>query len=229
MFFPFFFDSTFIILIPGLLIAIWAQMKVKNTFARWSRVGTKQNITGAEIARTILNQNGLDKIPIKQTGGKLTDNYNPIKRTLNLSESVYNSVSVAAVGVAAHEAGHAIQHNKRYMPLLARNGIFPIANFGSWLAYPLFIIGLIMGHPSLIKIGIYLFSGFVVFTVITLPVEFNASKRAVLILQNSGSFSRQELAGVKDVLSAASLTYVAAALQAILSLLRLLILSGNRD
>ncbi len=140
-----------------------------------------------------------------------------------------DSSSVAAVGVAAHEAGHAIQHNRSYVPLMVRNGIFPIANFGSWLAYPLFIIGFIMGHPSLVKIGIYLFTGFVVFTVITLPVEFNASKRAILILQRSGYLSRQELVGVREVLSAASLTYVAAALTAILSLLRLLILSGRRN
>ncbi len=228
MFFPFY-GPTMIILIPGILIAIWAQMKVKSTFAKWSKVRTSQNITGAEIAKTILNQHGLDEIPIRETKGKLTDNYNPVKRTLNLSQSVYDSSSVAAVGVAAHEAGHAIQHNKGYAPLLARNGIFPLAKIGSWLPYPLFIIGFIMGHPLLIKIGIYLFSGFVAFTVITLPVEFNASKRAIMILRQSDYLTGQELVGVREVLSAASLTYVAAALSAVLSLLRLLILSGRRD
>lgn len=228
MFFPFF-DPTMILLIPGILIAIWAQMKVKNTFAKWSRVRTSQNITGAEIAKTILNQHGLSKIPIRETRGKLTDNYNPVKRTLNLSESVYDSSSVAAVGVAAHEAGHAIQHNRSYTPLLVRNGIFPIAKFGSWLPMPLIILGMIMSMPGLIKIGIYLFSGFVAFTLITLPVEFNASKRATVILRQSGYLTKQELVGVRDVLSAASLTYVAAALSAILSLLRLLILSGRRN
>lgn len=226
---PFFLDKTFLLLLPGLFLAIWAQMKVKRTFAKWSRVMTSQSITGMEVARTILNNHGLDNIPIRPTAGKLTDNYNPIKKTLNLSEPVYGSSSVAAAGVAAHEAGHAIQHSKSYMPLLVRNGIFPIANFGSWLAYPLFIIGLIFGHPSLIKIGIWLFTGFVVFTVITLPVEFNASKRAVAILSRSGYLTGQELVGVKQVLSAASLTYIAAALTALLSLLRFLLLSGNRD
>ncbi len=223
MFIPFW-DPTFLLLIPAIILAVWAQVKVKKTFAKWSRVATSKKITGMEIARTILDTNGLNRIPIKETPGKLTDNYNPVKKILNLSQSVYDSSSVAAVGVAAHESGHAIQHKNAYFPLAFRNGIYPVANFGSWLAYPLFILGLFMGSPALLKIGIWLFSGFVVFTVVTLPVEFNASTRAIQILKNSGNFNSSELTGVKEVLNAAALTYVAAALTAILNLLRLLIL-----
>ncbi len=228
MYLPFGLDSTFLLLIPGIIIAIWAQMKVKSTFSKWSKVATNQGVTGSEVARTILSNHGLDNIPIKPTRGRLTDNYNPVKKTLNLSEPVYGSSSVAAVGVAAHEAGHALQHNKNYTPLFVRNGIFPVARFGSWLAFPLFFIGFFFHQPSMVKIGIYLFAGFVAFTLITLPVEFNASRRAVGILTNSGNFTKQELVGVKEVLSAASLTYVASALMALLQLLRLLMLSGRK-
>jgi len=225
----FFWDPTFILLIPGLLLAIWAQMKVKMSVAKWSKVLTTNNISGVEVAQLILDKYGIRSVSVRKTSGFLTDNYNPIKRTLNLSPGVYGSTSVAAVGVAAHEAGHAIQHNKGYIPLMVRNGIFPIANFGSWLAYPLFFLGWLFGQLSLMKLGIYLFTGFVVFTVITLPVEFNASRRAVKILTNSGLLTRDEIVGVKEVLTAAAYTYVAAALSAILNLLRLLILSGDRD
>ncbi len=228
MFLPFW-DPTLILLIPGILLALWAQMKVKSTFKKWSKVMTSNKITGVEIARNILDNNGLNKIPINETKGHLTDNYNPIKKTLNLSQPVYSSSSVAAVGIAAHEAGHAIQHKNSYFPLSFRNGIYPIANFSSWLSYPLVIMGIIMSTPVLIKIGILLFSAFVVFTVITLPVEYNASRRAVRILTRSGTLNRSELAGVKKVLNAAALTYVASALTSLLNLLRLLILSGDRD
>lgn len=227
--FSLYFDWTMILLIPGILFALWAQNKVKSTFAKWSRVMTSKNITGLEIAKMILNSKGLNKIPVNLTRGKLSDNYNPINRTLNLSNEVYNSSSVAAAGVAAHEAGHAIQHNRSYAPLLVRNGIFPVARFGSWLAFPLVILGLIFSIPPLVKIGIWVFAGFVAFTVITLPVEFDASKRAVRLLAGSGYFNEREIIGVKEVLNAAALTYVAAALSAILNLVRLLILSGRRN
>lgn len=229
MFFPFY-NSSILILIPGILIAIWAQWKVKNAYNKWSQVKMPSRITGAEMAKIILNNNGLSNIPIKPTEGELTDNYNPINKTLNLSENVYNNDSVAAIGVAAHEAGHAIQHNTGYLPLLFRNGFFPIANFGSMLAFPLFILGIFMGYNKfLIDLGIWLFSAFVIFTIVTLPVEFNASKRAVEILTNSGALNVNELSGVKEVLSAAALTYVASALSALLNLLRLLIMSRGRD
>lgn len=228
MYLPFW-DPTIIILLPAIVLAIWAQVKVKKTFTQFSKIANSKGITGAEIARKILDNNGLNKIPINQTRGELTDNYNPVKRTLNLSQVVFGSSSVAAIGVAAHEAGHAIQHKKAYLPLAFRNGIYPVANFGSWLAYPLFFIGLFMGQPQLLKLGIWLFTGFVIFTVITLPVEFNASKRAVKILTNTGYFSTTDLTGVRKVLNAAALTYIAAALSALLNLLRLLLLAGNRD
>lgn len=228
--FPFFFDPTYILILPGLIIALWAQAKVRSAYAKWSRIRTKSGLSGAEIAKIILQGYRLDDIPIREIPGELTDNYDPIKKRLNLSSEVFNSDSVAALGIAAHEAGHAIQHNYGYIPLTVRNGIYPIANFGSMLAFPLFFLGIILGYNKfLIDLAIYLFAGFVAFTLITLPVEFNASKRAVAILTNTGYLTSAELAGVKEVLSAAALTYVASALTALLQLLRLLILRGDRD
>lgn len=229
MFFPFF-DSTFLLIIPGLVLALWAQSKVRNAYNKWSCIRSKSGMTGADIAKLILTGHRLSDIPIREIQGELTDNYDPIKKRLNLSEDVFEGDSVAAAGIAAHEAGHAIQHNVGYIPIKLRNGIYPIASFGSTLAFPLFFIGLIMGYNKfLIDLAIYLFAGFVAFTLITLPVEFDASKRAVAILQTSGYFTREELIGIKEVLSAAALTYVASAATAILQLLRLLILRGSRD
>jgi len=218
-----------ILLLPAIILSIWAQARIKKTFAKFSKVTTSKRLTGAQIARSILDTNGLDKVPVNEIEGNLTDNYNPIKKTLNLSRTVYDSPSIAAVGVAAHEAGHAIQHKKAYFPLAIRNGIYPITRFGSWLAFPLILIGFFMASPALIKIGIWLFAGFVAFTLVTLPVEFNASRRAVQILTSTGYFSPAELSGVGKVLNAAALTYVAAALTALMNLLRLILLSGNRD
>jgi Zn-dependent membrane protease YugP len=228
MFMPFW-DPTFILLIPAILFSIWAQSKVKSTYAKWSKIGTSGQISGADVARNILRGKGINNVPVKQVSGKLTDNYNPINRTLNLSGEVYNSTSIAAAGIAAHEAGHAIQHHQAYAPLSFRNAIFPLARFGSWLAFPLIILGIIFGLSPFVKIGIFIFSGFVAFTLITLPVEYNASKRAVQILASSGTMTQQEVRGARDVLNAAALTYLAAALSAVLNLLRLLLLSGSRD
>jgi len=225
-----FWDNTFLLLIPAFILALWAQARVKSAYAKWSKVKNHQGLTGAEVAKIILDNNQLSNIPIKQIPGELTDNYNPIKKELNLSIGVYNNDTVAAIGIAAHETGHAIQHSHSYAPLQFRNSIFPVANFGSVLAFPLFFIGLIFGYnKTLMDLGILLFSGFVLFTLITLPVEFNASKRAIAILQHSGYFTSQEMVGVKDVLNAAALTYVASAATAILELLRLLIIRGERD
>ncbi len=229
MFFPLW-DPTFILLIPAFIFAIWAQAKVKSAFNKWSKVSTTSGITAAEMAKLILNSYGLSTIPVKEVPGELTDNYNPIKKELNLSETVFSSDSVAAVGVAAHEAGHAIQHNKGYLPLFVRNAIYPVANLGSMLAFPLFFLGLILGYNKfLIDLGIWLFIGFVAFTLITLPVEFDASKRAIKILTNSGYLNSMEIKGVKEVLTAAALTYVAAALSALINLLRLLILRNEAE
>ncbi len=229
MYMPFF-DPTMLLLIPVFIFALWAQAKVKSAFNKWSRVPTSQGITGAAMAKMILEKYGLYKIPVKETEGELTDNYNPVNKTLNLSESVYSSDSVAAVGIAAHEAGHAIQHNKGYFPLAVRNAIYPVANIGSTLAFPLFFIGLIFGYNKfLMDLGIWLFIGFTAFTVITLPVEFDASRRAVVLLKNSGYFTTEEIAGVKEVLNAAALTYVAAVLSALVNLIRLLLIRGSDD
>lgn len=229
MIYPFY-DSTFLLLIPGLLLGIWAQIKVKRAFFKWSQINTSHNITGEQIAKKILRENSLTLIDVKKVSGELTDNYDPIKQRLNLSEVVYDRSSIAAVGVAAHEAGHAIQHNSGYYPLSFRNTFLPIANFGSLLAFPIFFIGLIMGYnPFLIKLGIILFSAFVIFTIVTLPIEFNASTRAIGILTNSGYFTTDEIKGVREILTAASLTYVASAVSALLNLARLLILSRGRD
>ncbi|MBN1898346.1 MAG: zinc metallopeptidase [Spirochaetes bacterium] len=223
----FFWDSTFLLIIPAFILALWAQSRVKSAYSKWARVRTRRGITGADMAEKILSGNGID-VPVKEIAGELTDNYDPIKKSLNLSQGVFGSDSVAAVGIAAHEAGHAIQHSKGYAALKFRNGIFPVARFGSNLGFFLFFIGLIMGYNKLLMdIGIYLFTAFVAFTIITLPVEFNASKRAVAILQSSGYLDTKEITGVKEVLSAAAWTYVASATMAIMQLLRLLILRGR--
>jgi len=228
MFFPF--DSTYLLILPGIILAFWAQMKVRNAYSKWSNFRTRAALTGKEMAEMILKSYNLTNIPVKPIAGELTDHYNPIKKELALSEGVYENDSVAAIGIAAHEAGHAIQHNYGYFPLQLRNGIYPIANFGSSLAFPLFFLGIIMGwNKFLIDIAIYLFLGFVIFTIVTLPVEFNASKRAVIILNNSGLFTHEEIKGVKEVLSAAALTYVASALTALLQLLRLLLIRNSRE
>lgn len=213
---------SFLMLIPAILLAIYASTKVRSSYRKWAAVRTQQAITGAEVAKNIMDTSGISNVRIEHVTGTLTDNYNPINHTLNLSEGVYNGDSVAALGIAAYEAGHAIQHKKGYTALAFRNGIFPIARFGSFLAFPLLIIGMLFYKPGLINLGILLYAGFVIFTVITLPVEFNASKRAVKILKNGNYLTSHELNGAKEVLNAAALTYVASAAMAISQLLRLL-------
>ncbi|RKZ32063.1 zinc metallopeptidase, partial [bacterium] len=215
----FFWDPTFILLLPAIILAIWAQSRVKNAYAGWSEIRTERNITGADTARKILMQNGLD-IRIQKITGTLTDHYDPRSRTLRLSEGVYDNSSVAAVGIAAHECGHAIQHSKAYAPLTVRNIIFPVVSIGSSLAIPIFFVGLIFSLPILLKLGVYLFGGVVAFHLITLPVEFDASRRALKILREMSILSPEEITGAKEVLNAAALTYVASALMAIMNFLR---------
>ncbi len=206
--------------------AIYCQFKVSSTFKKWAEVPSSRGVTAGEVARKILNNAGLSDIPINAIPGQLTDHYNPVNRSLNLSESVYGSDSVAAIGVAAHEAGHAIQHKTSFSPLILRNGIYPLANIGTMLSYPLFIIGMLMGmNRLLIEIAIYLFSFATLFTIITLPVEFNASSRAKAVLASNGYLSVQEMKGVDAVLGAAAMTYVAAALSALVNLLRMIFIS----
>ncbi len=224
-----FYDPTFLLLLPAIALAIYAQFKVQSTYARYSKVPTSANLTGAAAGRKFLNEAGLYDVPVEAIPGQLTDNYDPTKKKLSLSQGVYDGNSVAAVGIAAHEVGHAIQHANSYFPLQIRNNIVPIANIGTMLAWPLFLIGLLAASQPLMDIGIILFSLAVVFTVLTLPVEFNASERAVKILSSTGSLTTEEVSQAKQVLSAAALTYVAATAMAVLNLIRLLALRNSRD
>lgn len=219
-------DPTYLLLIPGLLLALYAQFKVNATFNRWKKRDSRSGLTGADIARRILDTNGCGNVAVEHVPGSLTDHYDPEGGVLRLSEEVYASRSIAALGVAAHEAGHAIQDAQDYAPMRVRASLVPIANIGSQAAIPLFMLGLIMSWRPLTSIGIFCFAFAVLFYVVTLPVEFNASNRAVAVLA-SGYLPEEEVKGVKAVLSAAALTYVAAALQAILQLVRLVILSGG--
>lgn len=225
-----FYDSTIIILIPAILLALYAQMKVKNSFARFSRVPSQNGYSGAQAARELLDSNGLFDVPVEIIGGTLSDHYDPSKRVMRLSSDVYYGKSIASIGVAAHETGHAIQHKESYSPLVLRDTIVPAVNFSSKLSWILILIGFFFrGGSILINIGIILFSVVVFFQIITLPVEFDASKRALKILKSRGILYDNELVGAKSVLDAAALTYVAAALTAILQLVRLIMIGRQRD
>ena len=224
----YYYDPTVLLLIPGLILALYAQLKVSSTYARYKKVHSGTGLTGAQIARQILDTNGCGSVRIERVPGSLTDHYDPENGVLRLSEEVYASRSIAALGVAAHEACHAIQDATDYGPMRIRATLVPVANIGSSAAIPLFMLGLIFSWQPLLKIGILCFSLAVLFYVVTLPVEFNASGRAVALLA-SGYLPDDEVQGVKKVLSAAALTYVAAALQAILQLLRLVLLANSRN
>ena len=223
------FDSTMLILIPAVLLSLWAQSRVSSTFAQYSGVYAHGGVTADQVARMLLTRFGLGSMPINRVAGSLTDNYNPADRTLNLSESVYNSRSIASIGVAAHEVGHAIQHSKLYAPLMFRNSIVPVVNITTQASMPLFFIGLIMGNSMLLNLGIILFCGSLVFHLVTLPVELDASSRALKLLKETGTLTSDELDGARKVLNAAALTYVAAALMSILQLVRLLLIKNSRE
>ena len=221
-------DMSYIVLVmPAILFSLWAQTKVNSTFSKYQRVRCYSGYTGAEIARRILDENGLSDVRVERVSGSLTDHYDPTKRVVRLSDSVYASDSVAAVGVAAHETGHAVQHATGYGPLGLRNAIIPITNFGSKLSMPLILLGLLLNSYSLAMTGIIAFSMVALFQLITLPVEFNASRRAMRTLSN-GMLSDRELGGARQVLTAAALTYVAALLVSAMQLLRLLLLVNRR-
>jgi len=231
MFFPFY-DPTYLLLFPAIILALYAQMKVSSTFQRYLRVSASSGLTGAQVARDLLNKNNLSDVAVEITPGYLSDHYDPRQRVLRLSPKVYHGRSLAALGVAAHETGHAIQHAEEYVPLNIRTALFPAAQFGSQLAFPLFFIGLLFGHGGtfLMNLGILLFTFAVLFQVFTLPVEFNASSRALNMLETEGYLMRGgEVAGARKVLSAAALTYLAATAMAILQLFRLLLIRGMRD
>lgn len=221
-----FFDPTIIMLIPGLALALYAQFKVQNTFSRYSQMAAASGMTGAQVAQRLLEQARINDVQVEMTPGHLTDHYDPRKKVLRLSEQVYHGSSLAALGVAAHEAGHAIQHDVGYLPLNIRSTFVPVAQFGSTLAFPLFLIGFFINSGWLLMAGIYAFTAVVLFQLVTLPVEFNASGRAMEALEAGGYVSAAEAGHTKKVLNAAALTYVAAALMGILQLVRLLLLSG---
>ena len=225
------FDPTYVLVLIGAVICLIASARVKSTFNKYSRYRSMSGMTGAQAAERILNSAGIYDVTVCHISGSLTDHYNPSKKTLNLSDSVYGSNSVAAIGVAAHECGHAIQHARHYVPLTIRGALVPVANFGSGISWPLIIMGLfIRGEMStlFINLGILMFSLAVLFQIITLPVEFNASGRALKILKNSGMLYESEVREARSVLTAAALTYVASAASALLQLLRILILTGGR-
>lgn len=230
----FYFDWTYLVLVlPAIILAMVAQGKVSSTFNKYSRVPSRIGITGAEAARRIMEQNGIYDVSIERVSGNLTDHYDPSKKVLRLSDSVYSSSSIAAVGVAAHETGHAIQHARGYAPLSLRSLMVPLANIGSRLSMPLILLGLIFSFSSrmgdsLITLGIVLFGLSVVFTVVTLPVEFNASKRAIACLGDSRILYEDEIEGAKKVLSAAAMTYVASTAVALANFLRLIVVFGGR-
>ena len=229
MLYPFYFDSTYILVIIGVILSLAASAKVRSTFAKYSKVRSLSGMTGADAAQRILERSGIYDVKIEHVHGQLNDHYDPRTKVLRLSDSVYGSNSIAAIGVAAHECGHAIQHQNSYAPLKIRSILVPVANFGAVISWPLILIGLLLaGSQTLINAGIILFSTAVLFQLVTLPVEFNASRRAVQRLGETGILYGEELTQSKKVLDAAALTYVAAAAATILQLLRLILLFGGR-
>ncbi|MGY0372129.1 zinc metallopeptidase [Clostridium sp. JNZ J1-5] len=222
-----YYDWTFIIIIPALIISVWAQMKVSSSFNKYSRIMSINGYTGAQVARMLLDSEGLYDVPIEEIGGKLSDHYDPRRRAMRLSRDVYYGTSVASIGVAAHETGHAIQHQRHYAPLQIRNAIVPVVNFSSNASWIIFLLGLFLGFGYLVNIGIVLFIAVVIFQLITLPVEFDASNRALKVLEERNILYGDEIKGAKSVLSAAAMTYVAAALTAVLQLVRLIALSRD--
>ncbi len=232
--FGFYFDWTYILLIPAFILSMWAQFKVSSTFSKYSKVSNRRGMTGADAARYILDINGLRHVRIERINGNLTDHFDPRSNVVRLSDSTYASTSVGAIGVAAHECGHAVQYATDYAPIRIRNAIVPVVNICSKLSIPIIIIGFIFAYAgsfsnTLLNIGIILFSATVFFQLITLPVEFNASARAIATLEQRALLQDDELKGAKKVLSAAAMTYVAAAFSAIMSLLRLIIIARNSD
>lgn len=228
MFFPYYYDPTWIILLPALILSLWAQAKVNSTFRKYSKVNNRFGYTGADAARRILDMNGLYNVRIERVGGNLTDHFDPKTNVVRLSDTTYNSQSVGAIGVAAHEVGHAVQHATGYSPIRFRNAIVPVVNICNMLSMPILLLGLFLSY-TLVEVGIILFSATVLFQLVTLPVEFNASTRALRTLEGQNMLAPDELKGASKVLKAAAMTYVAAAVSSILSLLRLiLVFGGNR-
>ena len=221
-------DPTYILVVIGAIICLIASARVRTTYAKYSKYRSMSGLTGAQAAERILHDAGIYDVQVGHISGNLTDHYNPKTKVLNLSDSVYGSTSVAAIGVAAHECGHAIQDARDYVPLRLRAALVPAANFGSQISWILIILGIVLGGTGLINLGILMFSLAVLFQIVTLPVEYNASHRAVALLDSIGILQGQEVGQTRQVLNAAALTYVAAAAASLLQLLRLLLLFGNR-
>ena len=226
----FFYDPTYFIVLPALIFAMVAQYRVSSTFNKYSRVGNRRNVTAQEVVQQILNENGVHDVTIERVGGNLTDHFDPRSKVIRLSDTVYNSTSVAAIGVAAHEAGHAVQYAEEYFPIRLRNFIIPVTQIGSKMAVPLVILGLIFNNSMswLITAGILLYTAVVFFQAVTLPVEFNASRRALKILEERYILEEDETKMARKVLGAAAMTYVAAMFSALMQLLRLLMITGGR-
>ena len=230
MFYPYFyFDPTMIILVPGILIALWASINVNSTFNKYNTVRSRNGMTGAQVAERVLHHHGIYDVRIERVAGNLSDHYDPRANVIRLSDSTYNSTSIAAAGVAAHEAGHAVQYAQNYAPIKTRASLVNICRFGTPLSFVFLLLGILMAVPSLIYVAIALYSLATVFQLITLPVEFDASSRAMVSLEATGLYGQDELKGASKVLRAAALTYVAALISSILSLLRfVLIATGGR-
>ena len=224
----FYWDWTMIFVIPGLLLGLWAQMRVSSAFKKYSAVHAHNGMSAEEVARSMLNRSGCGEVSVRTVSGNLTDHYDPRNNTLRLSDGVYGSTSVAAIGVAAHECGHAMQQHEGYAPLKLRSALVPVVNLGSNLYFPIFLLGLVFSWEPLLYVGIACFALTLVFALVTLPVEFNASGRALSVLGEQGYLSRDEMDGARAVLNAAALTYVAAAISSLLQLVRLLIIARDR-
>lgn len=231
MYYPMFYNPTYILVMIGVVICLLASAKMNSTFSKYSRVRSHSGMTGKEAAEALLHREGIYDVRVEYVAGNLTDHYDPRSKVLRLSDATYQQTSVAAIGVAAHECGHAIQHARGYAPLSIRSALVPVANFGSSIAWPLIIIGLIMNSQTsqlFLNLGVIAFSMAVLFQIVTLPVEFNASRRALKILGNTGMLYPDEVRETRKVLTAAALTYVAGAASAILQLLRLIMISNSR-
>ena len=224
----YFYDSTFLILIPALIISAIAQFKIKSTYEKYAKVYSEKGFTGYDVARAILKENNLTNVRIEQTKGKLSDHYDPRSNVIRLSRDVYSGSSIASCSIAAHEVGHAIQHSKNYFPITIRDALLPVANFGSKSVWIFVMLGIFLSIPSLVQLGVVLFAGIVLFQIVTLPVEFNASKRALVNLEGYNMLTNKEIKDAKKMLRAAAFTYVAATLVAISQLIRLLALSNRR-
>lgn len=224
----FYWDWTMILVIPGLLLGLWAQMRVSSAFRKYSAVHARSGMSAEDVARSMLNQAGCVNVSIRSVSGNLTDHYDPRNNTLRLSDGVYGSSSVAAIGIAAHECGHAMQQHEGYAPLVLRSALVPVVNLGSNLYFPIFLLGLLFSWEPLIYVGIACFALTLVFSLVTLPVEFNASGRALRVLDQQGYLSSEEMDGARAVLNAAAMTYVAAAISSLLQLVRLLIIARDR-